>query len=77
MNSLKFATIQEIRSLIDTKQITVSEVLDFYLGRFAEIDPKIKSTLDGGGKCCVSSGHSLHTYHYRFGFFLHLIPNNK
>lgn len=46
MNSLKFATIQEIRSLIDKKEITVSEVLDFYLGRFAEIDPKIKSALE-------------------------------
>ena len=46
MNSLKFATIQEIRSLIDTKKITVSQVLDFYLGRFAEIDPKIKSALE-------------------------------
>ncbi len=46
MNNLKFATIQEIRSLIDKKEITVSEVLDFYLGRFAEIDPKIKSALE-------------------------------
>lgn len=46
MNSLKFATIQEIRSLIDKKEITVSQVLDFYLGRFAEIDPKIKSALE-------------------------------
>lgn len=46
MNSLKFATIQEIRSLIDKKEITVSEVLDFYLSRFAEIDPKIKSALE-------------------------------
>jgi aspartyl-tRNA(Asn)/glutamyl-tRNA(Gln) amidotransferase subunit A len=46
MNSLKFATIQEIRSLIDTKKITAPEVLDFYLARFAEIDPKIKSALE-------------------------------
>ncbi|MDP3788174.1 MAG: Asp-tRNA(Asn)/Glu-tRNA(Gln) amidotransferase subunit GatA [Candidatus Chromulinivorax sp.] len=46
MNNLKFATIQEIRSLIDKKEITVSEVLDFYLERFAKIDPKIKSALE-------------------------------
>ena len=46
MNSLKFATIQEIRSLIDTKKITAPEVLDFYLNRFAEIDPTIKSALE-------------------------------
>jgi aspartyl-tRNA(Asn)/glutamyl-tRNA(Gln) amidotransferase subunit A len=46
MNNLKFATIQEIQALIDKKEITASEVLDFYLGRFAEIDPQIKSTLE-------------------------------
>ncbi len=46
MNSLKFATIQEIRSLIDKKEISASQVLDFYLDRFAEIDPKIKSAIE-------------------------------
>lgn len=46
MDNLKFATIQEIRSLIDKKEVTVPEVLDFYLDRFAQIDPKIKSALE-------------------------------
>ncbi|MBV8660909.1 MAG: Asp-tRNA(Asn)/Glu-tRNA(Gln) amidotransferase subunit GatA [Candidatus Dependentiae bacterium] len=46
MNILKFATIQEIRSLIDKKEISASQVLDFYLDRFSEIDPKVKSALE-------------------------------
>ncbi len=46
MNSLKFATIQDIRSLIDKKEVTQEEVLDFYLERFAQIDPTIKSALE-------------------------------
>ncbi len=46
MNSLKFATIQEIKSLIDKKEVSTSEVLEFYLERFAQIDPKIKSALE-------------------------------
>ena len=46
MNSLKFATIQEIKSLIDKKEVSTSQVLEFYLERFAQIDPKIKSALE-------------------------------
>jgi len=46
MNSLKFATIQEIQALLEKKEVSVSQVLDFYLDRFAQIDPKIKSTLE-------------------------------
>lgn len=46
MDNLKFATIQEIRSLIDKKEVSASQVLDFYLDRFTEIDPKIKSALE-------------------------------
>ena len=62
MNSLKFATIQEIRSLIDTKKITKAEVLDFYLARFAEIDPTIKSALEVFDKDSIlkkSSGNGM------------------
>jgi len=46
MNNLEFATIQDIKLLIDSKKISVSEVLDFYLQRFAQIDPAIKSALE-------------------------------
>ena len=46
MIDLKFATIQHIKSLLDTKQITPEQVLDFYLDRFAQIDPTIKSALE-------------------------------
>lgn len=46
MNRLKFATIQDVRALIDSKEISIPEVLDFYLDRFAQIDPKIKSALE-------------------------------
>src|SRR3989339_56903 len=62
MNSLKFATIQEIRSLIDTKKMSKEEVLDFYLARFAEIDPTIKSALQVFDKDSIlkkSSGNGL------------------
>ena len=46
MIDLKFATIQQIKSLIEKKEITPSQVLDFYLDRFAQIDPTIKSALE-------------------------------
>ena len=46
MNNLKFATIQEIKSLIDKKEVTQEQVLDFYLDRFAQVDPQIKSALE-------------------------------
>ena len=46
MIDLKFATIQQIKSLIEKKEITELQVLDFYLDRFAQIDPTIKSALE-------------------------------
>ena len=46
MNDLKYATIQEIRSLIDNKKISVEEVLEFYLDRLATIDPKINAAIE-------------------------------
>ena len=46
MNNLKYATIQEIRSLIDSKKISVEEVLEFYLDRLAQVDPKINSAIE-------------------------------
>ncbi len=62
MNNLKFATIQEIRSLLDKKEISQEQVLDFYLDRFAQIDPKIKSALQVFDKASIlkkSSGIGL------------------
>lgn len=53
MNNLKFATIQEIRSLLDKKEISQEQVLDFYLDRFAQIDPKIKSALQVFDKASI------------------------
>jgi len=46
MIDLKFATIQELRSLIDSKQVSPQEVLDFYLEQIVQIDPTIKSALE-------------------------------
>lgn len=46
MVDLKFATIQHIKSLIETKKVTAEQVLDFYLEQFAQIDPTIKSALE-------------------------------
>ncbi|MBP6869602.1 Asp-tRNA(Asn)/Glu-tRNA(Gln) amidotransferase subunit GatA [Candidatus Babeliales bacterium] len=46
MDSLKFATIQDIKALVDKKAISSAEVLEFYLNRFAEFDPKVKSALE-------------------------------
>lgn len=62
MNNLKFATIQEIQALIDTKQVTQEQVLDFYLDRFVQVDPKIKSALEVFDKNSIlekSSGKGL------------------
>jgi len=46
MIDLKFATIQQIKSLLNKKEITTEEVLDFYLHRFAQIDSTIKSAIE-------------------------------
>lgn len=53
MNNLKFATIQEIRSLLDKKEISQEQVLDFYLDRFAQVDPQIKSALQVFDKASI------------------------
>lgn len=46
MKNLQFATIQEIKALVDKKELSSSEVLEFYLDRFAQIDPAVKSALE-------------------------------
>jgi len=46
MNNLNFATIQEIKLLLDKKAISHTEVLEFYLDRFAQIDPQVQSALE-------------------------------
>ncbi len=46
MDSLKFATIQDIRSLLDKKEVSVPQLLEYYLHRFATIDPQVKSALE-------------------------------
>lgn len=46
MNNLAFATIQEIKLLLEKKELSTSELLQFYLDRFAQIDPTIKSALE-------------------------------
>ncbi|MGZ6250963.1 MAG: Asp-tRNA(Asn)/Glu-tRNA(Gln) amidotransferase subunit GatA [Candidatus Chromulinivorax sp.] len=46
MMNLQFATIQELKHLLDTKKISQEEILDFYLDRFAQVDPKVKSALE-------------------------------
>lgn len=46
MIDLKFATIQHLKSLLEKKEVTAEQVLDFYLDQFAQIDPTIKSALE-------------------------------
>lgn len=42
---VKGLTVRELRSLLDSKQVSVKEVVNAYLARIAEIDGKIKSFL--------------------------------
>lgn len=46
MKSLSFATIAELRALLDRKEITPAELTEFYLGRFAKYDSQIGSALE-------------------------------
>jgi len=46
MIDLKFATIQHIKSLIEKKEVTPLQVLDFYINQFTEHDSKIQSALE-------------------------------
>lgn len=58
MIDLKFATIQEIKSLIEKKEVTPEQVLDFYLEQFAVIDPTIKSALEVFDKASILKSFS-------------------
>jgi len=46
MHKLEFATIQKLRELLEKKEISVSEILDFYLTKFAQHDGTIRSALE-------------------------------
>ncbi len=46
MNNLAFATIEHLQQLISTKKISSTELLDFFIKRFQQFDPKIKSALE-------------------------------
>ena len=46
MNSLSFATIKQLREELTNKKISSSELLDFFINRFAAHDPTILSALE-------------------------------
>jgi aspartyl-tRNA(Asn)/glutamyl-tRNA(Gln) amidotransferase subunit A len=46
MVDLAFKTIQEIQDLIETEKCSAEEVLDYFIARFKEIDPKLGSALE-------------------------------
>lgn len=46
MKELAFATIESLRTLIDSKKISPEEVLDYTLARFAQLNPKLNCALE-------------------------------
>lgn len=46
MKDLAFATIKQLRSMLDAQEISIEEVLDFYIDRFAKYDPSIQASLE-------------------------------
>lgn len=56
MADLKFASVKNLRSMIDSKEISVEEVVDFYLDRFAQHDGQIKSALEVFDKQSILDG---------------------
>jgi len=46
MNNLAFASIKDVRALLDQKKISADELLDFYLARFARYDNDLGSALE-------------------------------
>jgi aspartyl-tRNA(Asn)/glutamyl-tRNA(Gln) amidotransferase subunit A len=46
MNNIAFATIKELRQLLDTKKITAYELLDYTLKRFEKFDSELGSALE-------------------------------
>ncbi len=50
MHSLEFATIQQLQELLAKKEVSVSEIVDFYTAKFAQHDTKIGSALEVFGK---------------------------
>lgn len=46
MNELAFSTIQELKSLLASKKISVQEVTTYFLNRISAIDPQIDSLLE-------------------------------
>ena len=45
MNTLAFATIQQLRDQLATKKLSHGEMLDFFIERFARYDKKLGSAL--------------------------------
>ncbi len=46
MNNLAFATIQELKKALESKKISVKELVEFYRKRFAQHDKKLGSALE-------------------------------
>ena len=46
MKSFAFATIKELRTALDTKEVTPTELVNYFIKRFEQFDPKLKSALE-------------------------------
>lgn len=46
MENLAFATIEQLQQLLATKKVSRHELLTYFLKRFAQFDPKVKSALE-------------------------------
>ncbi len=56
MNTGAFATIRELRSQLDRKEISHTELLDFFIRRFEAFDPDIGSALEVFDKESIFAG---------------------
>ena len=46
MKNIACATVKELREMLDKKEISASELLDFFIKRFEQFDPQIGSALE-------------------------------
>ena len=46
MKNIAFATVKELREMLDKKEISASELLDIFIKRFDQFDPELGSALE-------------------------------
>jgi Asp-tRNAAsn/Glu-tRNAGln amidotransferase A subunit and related amidases len=55
MKNIAFATVKELREMLDKKEISASELLDIFIKRFEQFDPELGSALEIFNKDSVMS----------------------